>query len=55
MNKYNTLEEVIQNITNDTSEKVILFSPAAQSYDQYNNFEERGKHFNYLINKYWQN
>lgn len=53
--KFDTLEDVIKNIINDQSNKVILYSPAAQSYDQYNNFEERGKHFNELINKYWHN
>ena len=53
--KLKTLEEVIENIHQDNSYKVILFSPASQSFDQYNNFEERGKHFNNLINKYWHN
>ncbi len=53
--KYEGLEEVIENIKNDHSKKIILYSPAAQSYDQYNNFENRGNHFNLLINKYWHN
>jgi UDP-N-acetylmuramoylalanine--D-glutamate ligase len=53
--KYNFLEEVIENIKNDNSKKIILYSPAAQSYDQYDNFEQRGEHFNSLINKYWHN
>ena len=29
----------------------IIFSPSAASFDQFNNFEERGKYFNYLIRK----
>lgn len=32
--------------------KVILFSPAASSFDQYNNYQERGKHFNDLLMEY---
>ena len=30
---------------------VILFAPACTSFDQYKNFEERGKHFTKLIKK----
>ncbi len=29
----------------------IIFSPSAASFDQFNNFEDRGKYFNYLIKK----
>ncbi len=32
-------------------DKIILFSPAASSYDQFKSFEERGKEFNDLIAK----
>ena len=32
--------------------KVILFSPAAASFDQFKNFEERGLYFNKLIKKF---
>tara|TARA_Y100000389_G_scaffold57226_1_gene53210 strand:- start:1079 stop:1858 length:780 start_codon:yes stop_codon:yes gene_type:complete len=32
--------------------KIILFSPAAASFDNFKNFEERGKYFNKIINKY---
>ena len=35
-------------IKNDMNEKTILFSPAAASFDQFKNFEERGKYFNLL-------
>jgi len=31
--------------------KIILFSPAAASFDSFKNFEERGKYFNSLIRK----
>ena len=32
--------------------KTILFSPSAASFDNFKNFEERGKYFNQLIEKY---
>ena len=45
-----TLKEVMNNlnntIKNDNKKKVILFSPSAASFDQFKNFEERGKFFN---------
>ena len=31
--------------------KTILFSPAAASFDNFKNFEERGKYFNNLVKK----
>ena len=31
--------------------KTILFSPAGASFDNFKNFEERGKYFNNLIKK----
>jgi len=40
-----------QNIKNDIKKKIILFSPSAASFDQFKNFEERGKYFNILIKK----
>ncbi len=48
---FNNLEEVICNIELNGID-TILFSPASTSFDLYNNFEDRGKHFNYLIEKY---
>ncbi len=36
---------------NIDTKKVILFSPSAASFDQFNNFEERGKYFNKVIKK----
>ncbi len=54
--KFLELKTIVKKIfieLNSNSEKAtILFSPACTSYDQYNNFEERGKHFTELINKY---
>ena len=47
--------ETVVNIKDIDEPKIILFSPGSQSYDHYNNFEERGEHFNRLINKYWHN
>jgi len=35
----------------NTNFNTFLFSPGAASFDQYNNFEERGRHFNKLISK----
>ena len=35
----------------NTDYNTFLFSPGAASFDQYNNFEERGRHFNKLISK----
>ena len=32
--------------------KIILFSPSAASFDNFKNFEERGKYFNQLIKRY---
>jgi UDP-N-acetylmuramoylalanine--D-glutamate ligase len=37
-----------KNITN----KIILFSPSAASFDNFKNFEKRGEYFNQLIKKY---
>ena len=51
------LSEIIKIISKDIkSEKkkvVLLFSPAAASFDQFKNFEDRGKKFNELIYKYF--
>ena len=44
---------LIQDIDNDISKKkTILFSPAAASFDDFDNFEDRGKYFNLLIKKF---
>ena len=49
---FNTLNQVITKLKKDIKKlkKVnIIFSPSAASFDQFLNFEERGKFFNYLI------
>ncbi len=40
-----------KDIKNDLEGKTILFSPAAASFDQFKNFEQRGRYFNSLIKK----
>ena len=39
---------------NENSKKTILLSPAAASFDQFNNFENRGTYFKNLIIKKFQ-
>ena len=43
------MKNLIKNINKDDTKKVILFSPSAASFDQFKNFEDRGKFFNNLI------
>ena len=47
-----TLDEAV-NIAHDIAIKgdIVLLSPTTSSYDQYKNYEERGKHFKQLVNK----
>ena len=50
----NNLKNAIHNICNDIkkngdSKSTILLSPAAASFDQFNNFEDRGIHFKNLV------
>ena len=46
------LVEIITDVKkNNFSPINIIFSPSAASFDQFSNFEERGKNFNYLVRK----
>lgn len=47
---FSTLEDAVIAALHDY--KIILFSPMAPSYDEFNSFEERGKKFNEIIKKY---
>ncbi len=51
---FNTLKEVLNDIKNNLKSlkevgNILLYSPAAQSYDQYDHFEARGEEFKSLI------
>ena len=49
----NALNLIFQEIKTTYRKKiVVLFSPASASYDQYNNFNERGDHFKKLVKIY---
>ena len=54
---FTNLKSAVNNIFDDIKKidnlkkKVILFSPSAASFDEFKNFEERGKYFNKLIKK----
>ena len=45
------VEIIIDAKKNNFSAINIIFSPSAASFDQFSNFEERGKYFNYLVRK----
>lgn len=61
-----TLENVIEylkeklngeegsNITDSLEKEIVLFSPATSSFDQFQNFEVRGKVFKELVRKYFE-
>ena len=40
---------IVEELKKDKNKKTILFSPAAASFDQFKNFEDRGNYFNLLI------
>jgi UDP-N-acetylmuramoylalanine--D-glutamate ligase len=52
-----TIKKVFSDIKNDSNNKhkILLFSPAAASFDQFKNFEDRGKYFNTRIKKILNN
>ena len=45
--------KLIPKLKNLKKKVIVLFSPSAASFDQYKNFEERGKQFNMLIKRYF--
>jgi UDP-N-acetylmuramoylalanine--D-glutamate ligase len=46
------LVEIIADAKKNNSSPInIIFSPSSASFDQFSNFEERGKYFNYLVRK----
>ena len=52
-NLQKALDELFKDVKKDcTQKKTILFSPAAASFDNFKNFEDRGQYFNKLIKKY---
>ena len=52
-NLNNVLHIIFKEILKKYSKKkVILFSPSAASFDQFKNFEDRGKYFNKIIKSY---
>ena len=54
--KFDTLNDAFDSaISIATEGDTILFSPACASFDQYLNFEERGKHFISLVKDYRKN
>ena len=53
---FKNIKEVLLRIVidikkNNSYPASVIFSPSAASFDQFNNFEDRGKYFNYLIRK----
>tara|TARA_Y100000588_G_scaffold256216_1_gene270773 strand:+ start:381 stop:1706 length:1326 start_codon:yes stop_codon:yes gene_type:complete len=47
----NVINEIYKDINRSDTKSVILFAPGCTSFDQYENFEERGLHFDKLIQK----
>ena len=56
--KFLKLDQAIKQISLDIKKEEknkkinLIFSPCAASFDNFKNFEERGKYFNYLISHY---
>ena len=48
-NLKNAILSIKNDLKKDRKKKTILFSPAAASFDQFKNFEHRGRYFNLLI------
>ena len=52
-NLNNSLLQVFKDLRKkEEQKKILLFSPSAASFDQFKNFEDRGKYFNKIIKKY---
>ena len=55
LKKFNSLEEALKNLFKESRKNnkkfTLLFSPACTSFDHYENFEKRGKHFKKIISK----
>ena len=47
----NAVLAIKKDIKKDEKKKIVLFSPAAASFDQFRDFEHRGNYFNLLIKK----
>ena len=47
----NAILEIKKDLKKDEKKKIVLFSPAAASFDQFSDFEHRGNYFNLLIKK----
>jgi len=49
-----SIKKIFLNIKNNNKKKhqTILFSPASASFDNFKNFEDRGKYFNKIIEKF---
>ena len=50
-NLKSVVKQLFKDIKENKGQSTILFAPACSSYDQYKNFEDRGKYFNDLINE----
>ena len=52
---YDKLEDIVIDLDRFDNADVVLFSPASESYDQFKNFEERGKYFKKIVLNKFQN
>lgn len=47
-----TIDDVVKDIKEKDQNKIVVFSCGTSSFDQFNNYEERGAYFNEIIKKY---
>lgn len=52
---FQDMEELIAHLHETVKEGVILFSPMGSSFDFYTSASDRGRHVEFLVNKYWFN